>query len=88
MTDLTSLILAEGNRETRFPVRLTDVRRFPRWLGEPIYQLNWDPKPRRSEPRRTQNRRSRDPSGPFPAVDIPGMCGASPFSSEIGHFGR
>jgi hypothetical protein len=51
-------------------------------------QLNWDLKPRRSEPRRTQNRRSRDPSDPFPVVDISGMRGASPFNLEIGHFGR
>jgi hypothetical protein len=36
MTDIISLILTEGNRETRFPVRLSGDRRFPRWLGEPI----------------------------------------------------
>jgi hypothetical protein len=36
MTDVTDLMRAAGNRENRFPIRLTSDRRLLRWLGEPI----------------------------------------------------
>jgi hypothetical protein len=52
------------------------------------YQLNQDPKPRRPEPRRTQNHRSRDPSGSFPAVDIPGTWALAPLVQRLGTSGE
>jgi hypothetical protein len=49
-TDLTSLTWTEGDRETRSPVRLTDDRWFPRWLGGPISPIKPRPETRRLEP--------------------------------------